>query len=118
MYYLIMSSRLQSTILYKFCSGFLDDLAIWASNPWRRYSLLIIIFLIGFFVGSSLGMISGALSLMDPVGAFFTVLFFELIIRLRFYFKDIKKPTIILGIFDMLRIGLAYGLFTEALKLL
>ena len=60
-----------------------DRLVLWAVNPWRRYSLLLIIFLIGFFLGSSIGMINGVLALMDPIGAFLTVLGIELLVRVR-----------------------------------
>ena len=113
-----MSSRMQKTILYQFSAKIIDRLAIWAENPWRRYSLLVIIFLIGFFIGSSLGMINGVLALMDPVGAFLTLIFLELLIQARFIFLKSQKPIILTRVFDMFRIGLTYGLFSEALKLL
>ena len=113
-----MPLRKQETVLYKSSAKLIDRLANWAANPWRRYSLLVIIFLIGFVIGSSLGMINGVLALMDPVGAFITLVFLELLIRARFFFLKSKKPLIIIRVFDMFRIGMAYGLFTEGLKLL
>ncbi len=113
-----MSSRMQETVLYKSSSALLDRLSNWAANPWRRYSLLLILFLIGFLIGSSLGMINGVLALMDPVGAFFTLIFLELLIQARFIFLRTKKPIILIRVFDVFRIGIAYGLFSEALKLL
>ena len=96
----------------------LKTISNWAANPWRRYSLLVIIFLIGFFIGSSLGMINGVLALMDPVGALITLLFLEILIKARFIFLEAKKPIILVRVFDMFRIGLAYGLISEGLKLL
>ena len=69
-------------------------------------------------MGSSLGLINGALSLMDPVGAFFTVVFIEGMIRLRRRFYLSKDSRVILNIIDMARIGLLYGLFMEGFKLL
>ena len=36
----------------------IKTLNLWANNPWRKYSLALIIFFIGYFFGSSLGMIS------------------------------------------------------------
>ena len=36
-----------------------------------------IIFLVGFLIGSSLGMINGVLALMDPIGAFVVLIFLE-----------------------------------------
>ncbi len=109
---------MQKTFLYKSSTKIVDRLANWAGNPWRRYSLLGIIFLIGFFVGSSLGMINGVLALMDPVGALIALIFLEILIKARFVFLKSKKPIILVRVFDMFRIGLAYGLVSEGLKLL
>ena len=113
-----MAPRMQKTFLYKSSTKFVDRLANWAVNPWRRYSLLAIIFLLGFSIGGSLGMINGVLALMDPVGAFITLIFLEILIKARFIFLKSNKPIILVRIFDMFRIGLVYGLFSEGLKLL
>ena len=113
-----MSPRMQKTFLYKSSAKTIDRLANWAANPWRRYSLLVIIFLVGFFIGSSLGMINGVLALMDPIGALIILIFLELLIKARFFFLKSKKPIILIRVFDMFRIGIAYGLFSEGLKLL
>ena len=113
-----MSQRIQKTVLYKSSAKLIDRLANWSANPWRRYSLLVIIFLLGFLIGSSLGMINGVLALMDPVGALITLIFLELLIKARFFFLKSKKPIILIRVFDMFRIGIAYGLFSEGLKLL
>jgi len=113
-----MTQRIQKTFLYNSSSKIVDRLANWAVNPWRRYSLLAIIFFIGFLIGSSLGMINGVLALMDPVGAFIALIFLEILVKARFIFLKSKKPIILVRVFDMFRIGLAYGLFSEGLKLL
>ena len=113
-----MPQRMQKTVLYKSSANIIDRLANWAANPWRRYSLLGIIFFIGFLIGSSLGMINGVLALMDPVGALITLIFLELLIKARFFFIKSKKPIILIRSFDVFRIGMAYGLFSEGLKLL
>ena len=113
-----MYLRMQKTFLYNSSTKIVDRLANWAVNPWRRYSLLVIIFLIGFLIGSSLGMINGVLALMDPVGAFITLIFLEALIKARFFFLKSKKQIILIRVLDMFRIGLAYGLFSEGLKLL
>tara|TARA_B100000214_G_scaffold337426_1_gene281975 strand:- start:86 stop:427 length:342 start_codon:yes stop_codon:yes gene_type:complete len=113
-----MALRMQKTFLYKSSAKIVDRLANWAVNPWRRYSFLVIIFLIGFLIGSSLGMINGVLALMDPVGAFVALIFLEILIKARFIFLKSKNPIIIIRVFDMFRIGLTYGLFSEGLKLL
>ena len=109
---------MQKTILYQSSGKIIDRFANWAANPWRRYSLLVIIFLLGFLIGSSLGMINGVLALMDPVGALITLIFLELLIKARFLFQKSKKPIILIRVFDMFRLGITYGLFSEGLKLL
>ena len=96
----------------------IQTLSIWANNPWRRYSLSLIILLIGYFLGSSLGMVSAVLELMDPVAAFLSVFFIEILIFLRRNFRFERKKKILLLLVDSLRLGLFYGFFTESLKLL
>ena len=51
------------------------NLSQWAVNPWRRYSLALTVVLTGYFLGSSLGMISAVVELMDPVGALLSVIY-------------------------------------------
>ena len=61
--------KYQPTSLNRNLINLIKRLDSWAANPWRRYSLLIIIFLSAFLIGSSIGMINGVLALMDPIGA-------------------------------------------------
>ena len=96
----------------------IQTLSIWANNPWRRYSLSLIILLTGYFLGSSLGMVSAVVELMDPVAAFLSVLFIEILIVLRRNFRFEKKKKFLVLLLDSLRLGLFYGFFTESLKLL
>ena len=98
--------------------GNLDTLTNWAINPWRRYSLALTVLLIGYFLGSSLGMISAVVELMDPVGAFLSVLFIEILIQFRRRIGSQKNKRILVLLIDSLRLGLFYGFFTESLKLL
>ena len=95
-----------------------DLLTRWASNPWRRYSLALSVVLSGYFFGSSIGMISAVVELMDPVGAFLSVLFIEVLIQFRRRFRFERKNKLLLLLVDSLRLGLLYGFFTESLKLL
>ena len=55
----------------------------WATNPWRRLSLLLIVLLLGVVVGGGLGSISGALAYFDPISALVCVLLLEVAVRLR-----------------------------------
>ena len=93
-------------------------LNLWANNPWRKYSIALIVFFIGYFFGSSLGMISAVFELMDPISALVSVLFIEVLIKLRRSFSFNKNQKFLTLLIDFLRIGLFYGFFTEGLKLL
>ena len=95
-----------------------DSLSQWAVNPWRRYSLAITVILTGYFFGSSIGMISAVVELIDPVGAFLSVSFIEILIQLRRRLRSDKKKKLLVLLIDSLRLGLFYGFFTESLKLL
>ena len=96
----------------------IQTLSIWANNPWRRYSLCLIILLIGYLLGSSLGMVSAVLELMDPVAAFLSVFFIEILIVLRRNLRFERKKKVLVLFLYSLRLGLFYGFFTESLKLL
>jgi len=96
----------------------LENLSNWAINPWRKYSLALLIFLIGYFLGSSVGMISAVYNTMDPIAALVSVIIIEILINLRRSFIYNKTKKLLLLIIDFLRIGLIYGFFTEGLKLL
>ena len=96
----------------------IQTLTIWANNPWRRYSISLITLLIGYFLGSSLGMVSAVVELMDPVAALLSVVFIEILLVLRRNFRFEKKNKFLVLFLDSLRLGLFYGFFTESLKLL
>ena len=96
----------------------LDSLSQWSVNPWRRYSLALTIVLIGYVFGSSLGMISAVVELIDPVGAFLSVTFIEILILLRRRLRFDRRKKLLVLLTDSLRLGLLYGFFTESLKLL
>ena len=95
-----------------------DSLSQWAINPWRRYSLALTVILTGYFFGSSLGMISAVVELIDPVGAFLSVSFIEILIQFRRRLRTDKRKKLLVLLIDSLRLGLFYGFFTESLKLL
>ena len=96
----------------------IQTISIWANNPWRRYSISLVTLLIGYFLGSSLGMVSAVVELMDPVAAFLSVFFIETLIFLRRNFRFQRNKRFLVLLLDSLRIGLFYGFFTESLKLL
>ena len=96
----------------------IKTLNLWANNPWRKYSLALIIFFIGYFFGSSLGMISAVFELMDPISALVSIIIIEFLIKLRRTLNLNKNKKFFNLLIDCLRIGLFYGFFTEGLKLL
>jgi len=96
----------------------LKTISNWSANPWRKYSIVLLMFFIGYFFGSSLGMISAVYNLMDPIGALISVLLIEILINIRRVLFSDKNKRFFLLIIDFLRIGLMYGFFTESLKLL
>ena len=96
----------------------LKTISNWSANPWRKYSIVLLMFFIGYFFGSSLGMISAVYNLMDPVSALISVLVIEILIKIRGSLLSNKSRTFFLLIVDIFRIGLLYGFFTESLKLL
>ena len=113
-----MITRPQKTKFQILIVDNLKNISNWAVNPWRKYSVVIIMFFVGYFFGSSLGMISAVYNLMDPVGALISVLIIEILIKIRrTILSDINKKFFLL-VADFLRIGLLYGFFTESLKLL
>ncbi len=113
-----MSKKLQLTRLHQSLGLALERLDQWAENPWRRYSLLLIVLLASFLIGSSIGMINGVLALMDPIGAFFTVVALEFMVRIRRKWPLSNRKQITCQILDFTRIGLLYGLLLEGFKLL
>ena len=72
----------------------------------------------GYFFGSSLGMVSAVVELMDPVAAFLSVVIIELLIKVRRRYRFEKNKKFLILLLDSLRLGLFYGFFTESLKLL
>ena len=83
----------------------IQTLSIWANNPWRRYSISLITLLIGYFIGSSLGMVSAVVEIMDPVAAFLSVVFIEILIVLRRSFRLKSKNKFLVLLLDSLRLG-------------
>ncbi len=108
--------RLQSTRLQTNVGVALQRLDQWARNPWRRLSLLALVGLIGFLIGSAITSVAGVLGQMDPVAALVVVLGTELTIRSRRSTEpSLKLPQQLL---DLGRIGFLYGLFLEGFKLI
>ena len=63
-------------------------------------------------------MISAVVELIDPVGAFLSVSFIEILIQFRRRLRTDRRRKLLVLLIDSLRLGLFYGFFTESLKLL
>ena len=113
-----MYKKLQSTRLRRNLGEAIQRLEEWSVNPWRRLSLLLIVLLAAFAIGSSIGMINGVLAVMDPVGALITVLLMELMVRIRRGWPDSRRGSVTRELLDFSRIGILYGLLHEGFKLL
>lgn len=93
-------------------------LEVWAGNPWRRLSLLLIVLLISFSIGGVVGSITGTMAKLDPVGALVCVAAMELAIRARGPLLRRNVDDLVLQLLDVTRIGLLYGLLLDGFKLL
>ena len=107
---------MQNTRLQRYGAQALLQLEGWAANPWRRLSLLLIVLLGGFSIGASLGSVAGALAFLDPLAALLCVGLTELAIRIRRPLLNQGGDQLSLGLLDMGRIGLIYGLLLEGFK--
>jgi len=107
---------MQNTRLQRYGAQALQRLEGWAANPWRRLSLLLIVLLGGFSIGASLGSVAGALAFLDPLAALLCVGLTELAIRMRRPLLNQGGDQLSLGLLDMARIGLIYGLLLEGFK--
>lgn len=111
------SMRLQQTRLHRNLSQVGLRLDEWASNPWRRLSLQLIVLLSAFAFGGAVGMITGALGNLDPLAALICVGLLETAVRLRRPLLE-GSQRLRLELLDMSRIGLLYGLLLDGFKIL
>ena len=109
---------MQQTRYQRLILGSGERLREWAVNPWRRWSLQLIVLLAGFSIGGVLGAVSGTISVLDPVGALACVAAIEVSARLRGPLLRRRDQAVLLGLLDMARIGLLYGLLLEGFKML
>ena len=107
---------MQATRLNRLSGQLLNRLSQWAENPWRRFSLLLLVLLAGFSAGVSIGSVAGVLMVIDPVGALVVVAASELAIKARRPLLKRSGDKLPLGLLDMARMGIVYGLLLEGIK--
>ena len=110
--------RFQQTRFQRQIAQVSSSLERWATNPWRRLSLLLIVFLVAMVVGGGLSTITGALAYFDPISALVCVWLIELAVRLRPGLLASRQDRLALQLVDMARIGLLWGLMLDGFKLL
>ncbi|MEB3337585.1 MAG: DUF565 domain-containing protein [Leptolyngbyaceae bacterium] len=108
---------MQNTRFNNLVDIFLDQFGEGFRNPWRRFSLLVIALLFGFFLGTAIPTAAGQRSLLDLVGAGILVLFTEVINALVYRVKQRGIRSLVTDTSNALRLGLTYSLFVEAFKL-
>lgn len=113
-----MTVRLQSTQLQRSLGEASTRLDRWATNPWRRASLLLIALTGSFMLGNGIPAVSGSLNLMDPLASVMSVGILEVMVRIRRHWARDHQSHLGRQLLDMIRIGLLYGLLLEGFKLL
>ncbi|NJL61791.1 MAG: DUF565 domain-containing protein [Methylacidiphilales bacterium] len=107
---------MQNTRLNDLFDAIAQRFGQWLNNPWRRWSLLIISFLLGIFLGTAISTTAGQQARLDIVVAAFLVLVIELISRI-YYRGRFAVGSLWLECLNILKIGFIYSLFIEAFKL-
>jgi hypothetical protein len=110
--------RYQQTRFQRNAVQVAERISAWAGNPWRRMSLRLIVLLVAFGIGTSLGTIAGQLTYLDPVASLLCVLAIEVAARSRRLLLESSGDRLSLELLDMGRIGLLYGLLLDGFKLL
>jgi hypothetical protein len=113
-----MPPRFQQTRFQRRVAQVGDLLTGWATNPWRRSSLLLIVLLFAFVIGGGLGAVTGAMDYIDQVGALICVTAIEVAARLRGRLLRREGDKLGLQLLDMARMGVLYGLLLDGFKLL
>ena len=107
---------MQNTRLNNLVGAIILRFGQWLSNPWRRWSVMIISFLVGIFIGTAISTSAGQRAELDIYVAALIVLAVELVSRL-FYRRRVGVESFWIEALNIFKIGLTYSLFIEAFKL-
>lgn len=120
---------MQNTRLNQLVDRGIIQLEAWLSNPWRRWSLLLISLLLGFFMGEVVSSIAGQAARWDVTYAAILVVGVEVLNGMiyrrgearemadRRDRPDRSRRVFLLEVTNNFKIGLTYSLFLEAFKL-
>ncbi|MFN3926921.1 MAG: DUF565 domain-containing protein [Pseudanabaenaceae cyanobacterium] len=105
---------MQRTRLSTLISATGDRLNRWASQPWRRISILIIFVLGGFLTANVISVTAGQSAAWDVSVAFICLTLAELVSWLNYRFR----PRFLwVEMLNAAKLGFMYGLFLDAFKL-
>ncbi len=116
---------MQNTRLNNLVNVVLAQLGQWFTNPWRRFSLILISLLFGVFLGSAIPTSAGQAAEWDIVAALILLLFTEAVSRLVYgsnqrrvqSTEGVSRRSLFVEVINYLKIGLTYSLFLEAFKI-
>jgi LPS O-antigen subunit length determinant protein (WzzB/FepE family) len=107
---------MQDTRFNNLISGTSDRLSAWLQNPWRRWSVILISLLLGFYLGTAVSTVAGQRATLDIVIAAVLVAMVEGVSFLT-YRQGLGGRSFPLSVTNALKIGLTYSLFVDAFKL-
>ncbi|MEB3292868.1 MAG: DUF565 domain-containing protein [Synechococcales bacterium] len=108
---------MQDTRLSQLLSNAIAQVEQWFLNPWRRFSLLTISLLGGFFLSSTITTTTGQQAELDIFIAGIIVAIIEVMNFLIYSGRSGWRRRLAIECLNALKIGLLYGLALEALKL-
>lgn len=110
---------MQDTRLNRLLNNAGDRATQWASNPWRRLSLVMISLLLGFFLANGISTTAGQLAFWDVSLAALSVVLIEIVNRFAYGLsRQRTRPGLLWGdILNALKLGFIYGFVLEAFKL-
>lgn len=130
---------MQNTRLNQLIDRLINQLNNWLSNPWRRWSLLLMSLLFGFFFGEVVASSAGQAARWDVTGAAVLVVVVEVVSWVAYTGRvprEIPPPNnfptafgspippndraprfLLLEMANNFKVGLTYSLFLEAFKL-
>jgi len=108
---------MQNTRLNNLVDALSGQLGRWFLNPWRRLSLLVISLLFGFFLGTAISTTAGQSAEWDIVVGGILVGSTELVNRIYYSRSSPTRRAFWVEVLNVLKVGLVYSLFIEALKL-
>jgi hypothetical protein len=108
---------MQNTRLNTLVDVTLARLDEWLKNPWRRTSIQLLGFLLGFVAGQFIASIAGQRANLDVTMAAVFLIIIESYSRLIYQYKREWNKMVLFQTINWFKIGVMYCLFLEAFKL-